>query len=96
MDDFKLLDPIDVEELFGKASTFSLKRDTILTAGDLARKSRTDRVNVENLMKSGAFKVNGKVFNDPNERLNFDEIILISNLSLICWGKRKFCLVKWI
>uniref|UniRef100_A0AC34RHT4 Tyrosine--tRNA ligase n=1 Tax=Panagrolaimus sp. JU765 TaxID=591449 RepID=A0AC34RHT4_9BILA len=59
IEDLKLLDLETVTSLFGEASIFKLKRANVTTFGQLAEKTRKDKVKGSVLMTKGAFKVNG-------------------------------------
>uniref|UniRef100_A0AC34F0N6 Tyrosine--tRNA ligase n=1 Tax=Panagrolaimus sp. ES5 TaxID=591445 RepID=A0AC34F0N6_9BILA len=96
VEDFRELDIKTILNLFGKASTFSISRSNCSTFGALADCVRKDRIKGSDLMTKGAFKVNGIRRDKPDERIDFDSIILAHNVTLICWGKRKFSLVKWL
>lgn len=97
MDDFKLLTPEEIETLFGSASTFCLERDLMLNALELTKRiNKSSLATIKKNIKEGALKINGKVVTDIDEPLNLDEIIINGKYSLICWGKRKFSLVKWV
>ena len=96
LDDFRTLDLDTILNLFGDASTFNVSRSNVSTYGELADCVRNDKVKGSSLMTKGAFKINGIRHDQPNEKINFDSVILSENLSLICWGKRKFSLVRWV
>jgi tyrosyl-tRNA synthetase len=96
LEDFRQLNIDTILSLFGEASTFSISRPNCSTYGQLADFVRKDRIQGSELMTKGAFYVNGIRRDKPNERIDFDSIVLAHNVSLICWGKRKFSLVRWL
>ncbi|GMR45917.1 hypothetical protein PMAYCL1PPCAC_16112, partial [Pristionchus mayeri] len=83
-------------DVFGEP--VQLKADEIRSFGDLADRTRTDKQKGSLLMKAGAFKVNGEKRLDPSESLSHESMTLANapSMTLVCWGKRKFQLVKWI
>ncbi|CAJ0579576.1 unnamed protein product, partial [Mesorhabditis spiculigera] len=85
----------DILRLFG--TTTRLNRDSVGSFAELAFKTRTDNKPAHNLMKTGAFKVNGVRKTEPEEKIKFETILLkgTDDLTLICWGKRKFQIVQW-
>uniref|UniRef100_A0A7E4ZS54 Tyrosine--tRNA ligase n=1 Tax=Panagrellus redivivus TaxID=6233 RepID=A0A7E4ZS54_PANRE len=95
IDDLKTLDASTLFSLFGSASTFTLPRNEVSTFGHLADATRTDKNKGSQLMTKGAFRVNGKQYLDPSEKLSISDVTVAHGCSLISWGKRKFFLVKW-
>uniref|UniRef100_A0A8R1DYT4 Tyrosine--tRNA ligase n=3 Tax=Caenorhabditis japonica TaxID=281687 RepID=A0A8R1DYT4_CAEJA len=84
----------EILQLFRK--TIDLKKEEVSTFGDLAVKTRTDKMNGRALMTKGAFSVNGEKKRDPTEAAENFVLPNASDLSLICWGKRDYQLVRWI
>uniref|UniRef100_A0AC35UHP7 Tyrosine--tRNA ligase n=1 Tax=Rhabditophanes sp. KR3021 TaxID=114890 RepID=A0AC35UHP7_9BILA len=91
----KLIDTKTVEDLFG-ASSFRIESNLVKTMGDIADKTRTDRIKGRDLMKKGGFKINGITYNDPDQ-LKGNEFSLNKKQrhSIVSWGKRKFSLIIW-
>uniref|UniRef100_A0A8R1TU96 Tyrosine--tRNA ligase n=1 Tax=Onchocerca volvulus TaxID=6282 RepID=A0A8R1TU96_ONCVO len=86
-----------IEEQFGSASVQQLLRSSFSTMGELADTVHNGEGSSINKMKAGALKLNGIRFMDPDEVINFDKICLDGkNITLVCWGKRKYHLVRWI
>ncbi|MCP9265864.1 Tyrosine--tRNA ligase [Dirofilaria immitis] len=86
-----------IEEQFGSASVQQLFRSSFSTMGELADTIHSGDGSSINKMKAGALKLNGIRFTDPDEVIDFDKICLDGkNITLVCWGKRKYHLVKWI
>lgn len=97
--------------MFGEASTIRLSRNTVKTVSEFASLTRPakikettiNRIDIElesknyfdQLIKSGAFKVNGKKLTNPDEIFQIDQFLIKEEFSLICWGKRKYSLVQW-
>ncbi|KAK0406943.1 hypothetical protein QR680_018904 [Steinernema hermaphroditum] len=97
VEDWDNLDRETLINLFGASSTAELSRKSIGTMGDLADGARLDSHRGSALMKSGAFRVNGTKYVDPNAAVDFDLIRLAnSGLTIVKWGRRSFSLVKWI
>ncbi|KAL3077560.1 hypothetical protein niasHS_012266 [Heterodera schachtii] len=69
------LNPDEITEMFGSASTFEI--DGI------------------NLMRAGALKINGTKATDPEEKIELERILINGRFTIVCWGKRKFSLIKW-
>ncbi|EFO24253.2 tyrosyl-tRNA synthetase [Loa loa] len=86
-----------IEEQFGSASVQQLFRSGFSTMGELADRVHNGEGSSINKMKAGALKLNGTRFTDPDELVDFDKICLDGkNITLVCWGKRKYHLVRWI
>ncbi|KAK6111174.1 tRNA synthetases class I (W and Y) family protein [Brugia pahangi] len=86
-----------IEEQFGTASVQQLFRSRFSTIGELADKIHSGDGSSINKMKTGALKLNGIQFTNPDEVIDFDKICLNGkNITLVCWGKRKYHLIKWI
>lgn len=86
-----------IEEQFGSASVQQLFRSSFSTMGELADRIHNGEGSSINEMKAGALKLNGMRFTNPDEVIDFDKICLDGkNITLVCWGKRKYHLVKWI
>ncbi|VBB30640.1 unnamed protein product [Acanthocheilonema viteae] len=86
-----------IEEQFGSASVQQLFRSNFSTMGELADKVHNGEGSSINKMKAGALKLNGIRFTNPDEVIDFDKICLDGkNITLVCWGKRKYHLVKWV
>uniref|UniRef100_A0A915BET1 Tyrosine--tRNA ligase n=2 Tax=Parascaris univalens TaxID=6257 RepID=A0A915BET1_PARUN len=86
-----------LEELFGEASVRRLLKSEVKTVGDLADRTRSDKIRGSILMKKGALLLNGQKFVDPEERINFEKLLLSGkNATLVCWGRRKYQLIRWI
>ncbi|VDK55449.1 unnamed protein product [Anisakis simplex] len=86
-----------LEQLFGDASIRRLSKSDLVTMGDLADRTRSDKMRGSILMKKGAFSLNGEKFVDPNAKINFEKILLSGkNATLVCWGKRKYQLIRWV
>ncbi|EJW88350.1 tyrosyl-tRNA synthetase [Wuchereria bancrofti] len=86
-----------IEEQFGTASVQQLLRSRFSTIGELADKVHSGDGSSINKMKAGALKLNGIQFTNPDEVIDFDKICLDGkNITLVCWGKRKYHLIKWI
>ncbi|VDK64630.1 unnamed protein product [Onchocerca ochengi] len=86
-----------IEEQFGSASVQQLLRSSFSTMGELADTVHNGEGSSINKMKAGALKLNGIRFMDPDEVINFDKICFDGkNITLVCWGKRKYHLVRWI
>jgi len=98
LESFAGLGQATIEQLIGKAAIFDLKWDSALTLGALANRTRTDRILGSSLLTKGAFKMNGERLIDPSMRLPeqmTDVCLPGTRLTLICWGKRKYSLVRW-
>uniref|UniRef100_A0A158Q885 Tyrosine--tRNA ligase n=1 Tax=Elaeophora elaphi TaxID=1147741 RepID=A0A158Q885_9BILA len=86
-----------IEEQFGSASVQQLFRSSFSTMGELADRVHSGEGSSINKMKAGALKLNGIRFTNPDEMIDFDKICLDGrNITLVCWGKRKYHLVRWI
>ncbi|CAG9532626.1 unnamed protein product [Cercopithifilaria johnstoni] len=86
-----------IEEQFGSASVQQLFRSSFSTMGELADRVHNGEGSSINKMKAGALKLNGIRFTNPDEVIDFDKICLDGkNITLVCWGKRKYHLVRWI
>ncbi|CAJ0928681.1 unnamed protein product, partial [Mesorhabditis belari] len=85
----------EILALFGES--LKIQKERAKTIGEFAAQTRNDGKPTENLVKSGAFKVNGVRRGDPEEKIDHGSLILgkTKNLTLICWGKRKFQLIEW-
>ncbi|KAE9416529.1 hypothetical protein Angca_008947, partial [Angiostrongylus cantonensis] len=96
MPDVKSFSRAELLDLFG--NTIKVVRTDVKTMGDLADRTRSDNIKGSALMVQGAFKVNGEKTLNSEEPLVIESICLpeASDLTLICWGKRKFFLVQWI
>ncbi|KHJ85404.1 tyrosine--tRNA ligase domain protein, partial [Oesophagostomum dentatum] len=96
MEDIHSLGKKELHLLFG--NTIKVPRHDVKTMGDLADFTRNDKIKGSVLMTKGAFKVNGDKVVDSAQSINFENIRLrgAPDLTLICWGKRKFHLVEWI
>ncbi|CAI5448541.1 unnamed protein product [Caenorhabditis angaria] len=85
--DFSNLQKDEILQLFG--TTVDLRN--VETIGQLADLTRTDKVKGSELMKKGAFSVNGMKKLDPAEKLdNSHHLPNNPGLTLVCWGKRKY------
>lgn len=64
---------------------------------ELQKKEELNAIQYANheLIKSGAFKVNGQKLTNPEENFKIDQFLINDQFSLICWGKRKYSLVHW-
>jgi hypothetical protein len=93
MKELEELSPETIKELFGEASTFKIPRNSLRTFGELAEATRPGGAQ---LMITGALKINGRKVLDPDQKLSPEEILINSQFSLVCWGKRKFSLILWI
>ncbi|KAF8372104.1 yars-2 [Pristionchus pacificus] len=82
-------------DVFGQP--VQLRADEVQSFGDLADRTRTDKQKGSKLMKTGAFKVNGEKRVDSSESFSLESMTLSNapSMTLVCWGKRKFQLVKW-
>uniref|UniRef100_A0A915PTL9 Tyrosine--tRNA ligase n=1 Tax=Setaria digitata TaxID=48799 RepID=A0A915PTL9_9BILA len=86
-----------IEKQFGDASVQRLSRSSFSTMGELASEVHIGEGSSISKMKAGALKLNGTRFRDPDEVIDFDKICLGGkNITLVCWGKRKYHLVRWI
>lgn len=86
-----------IEEQFGSASVQQLVRSSFSTMGELADGVHHGEGSSINKMKAGALKLNGIRFTNPDEVIDFDKICFDGkNITLVCWGKRKYHLVRWI
>ncbi|VDO24469.1 unnamed protein product [Onchocerca flexuosa] len=86
-----------IEEQFGSASVQQLFRSSFSTMGELAERVHDGEGCSINKMKAGALKLNGIRYMDPDEVVDFDKICLDGkNITLVCWGKRKYHLIRWI
>ncbi|VDM84013.1 unnamed protein product, partial [Strongylus vulgaris] len=96
LEDIRALSKSELLNLFG--NTIKLFKNDIKTMGDLADRSRDDKVKGSVLMTKGAFKVNGEKMIHNNEPVHFHRICLpgAPDCTLICWGKRNFQLVEWV
>ncbi|KAK6040141.1 hypothetical protein COOONC_22352 [Cooperia oncophora] len=96
MEDVRSLSRAELLSLFG--STVKVVRSEVKTLGDLADRTRTDNVKGSALMTKGAFKINGEKTVDSAAPLVLEQVILpkAPDLTLVCWGKRKFQLVQWV
>ncbi|CAI4222116.1 unnamed protein product [Auanema sp. JU1783] len=90
-----MLEHNELLNIFGNTTKISV---SLKNMGQLACATRSDKQKGDILMTRGAFKVNGKKFIEPDHIIDFRSLILpkTNNLSLVCWGKRKFQLVEWI
>ncbi|KAL3080018.1 hypothetical protein niasHT_034576 [Heterodera trifolii] len=86
------LNPDEITEMFGSASTFEIVRGSIKTMGDLAAMTKQDGIN---LMRAGALKINGTKVIDPEEKIDLERILINGRFTIVCWGRRKFSLIKW-
>ncbi|VDN03947.1 unnamed protein product [Thelazia callipaeda] len=85
-----------IEEQFGSALVQQLSRSSFSTVGELAREVHAGEGSSDNKMKAGALKLNGSRFTDPDETIDFNKICFKNNdITLVCWGKRKYHLVRW-
>ncbi|PIO77530.1 hypothetical protein TELCIR_00345 [Teladorsagia circumcincta] len=96
MEDVHSLNKSELMSLFG--TTVKVVRSEVETVGDLADRTRADNVKGSVLMTKGAFKINGEKVIDNTVPLDFKRIGLTEaqDLTLVCWGKRKFQLVQWV
>ncbi|KIH60381.1 tyrosine--tRNA ligase [Ancylostoma duodenale] len=96
LEDIRSLNKTQLLSLFG--TTVKIPRNDVRTMGDLADRTRNDKIKGSVLMTKGAFKVNGEKVIDNDLPIQLEQIRLpeASDLTLICWGKRKFQLVEWI
>ncbi|KJH49269.1 tyrosine--tRNA ligase [Dictyocaulus viviparus] len=96
MSEVKLLSRAELLRLF--TNTIKIARDEVRTFGDLADRTKSGKIKGSILMGEGAFKVNGEKVINSAEPLVLQRICLpeTQDLTLICWGKRKFSLVQWI
>ncbi|KAK6752937.1 hypothetical protein RB195_003998 [Necator americanus] len=96
MEDIRSLSENELLSLFG--NTVKVPRNNVKTMGDLADHTRSDKIKGSMLMTKGAFKVNGEKIVDNTAELDVEKICLpeAPDLTLICWGKRKFQLVQWV
>lgn len=78
--------------MFGSTSTFNIETNSVNTMGEIAVITRKDG---QQLMKTGALRVNGIRTTDPDEKVMMEKILIKGQFSIICWGKRKFSLIKW-
>lgn len=91
-DELERTDFETIKELFGDASTFQIPRNSVKTLGEIAE---TTREGGAELMKTGAFKMNGVKRTNPCEKFTIEQISIRGKFSVICWGKRKFSLILW-
>uniref|UniRef100_A0A7I5EBL1 Tyrosine--tRNA ligase n=1 Tax=Haemonchus contortus TaxID=6289 RepID=A0A7I5EBL1_HAECO len=96
MEDVRSLSRAELISLFG--NTVKVARSEVETLGDLADRTRSDSIKGSILMTKGAFKINGEKAVDNTAPLVLERIVLpeAPDLTLICWGKRKFQLVQWV
>ncbi|EYB88583.1 hypothetical protein Y032_0244g3513 [Ancylostoma ceylanicum] len=90
LEDIRSLNKNQLLSLFG--NTVKIPRNDVRTMGDLADRTRSDKIKGSVLMTKGAFKVNGEKVVDNHLPIQLERIRLpeASDLTLICWGKRKF------
>lgn len=86
----------EVLQLF--RTTIDLRKDDIISIGDLANVTRLGNGKGHLLMQKGAFAVNGAKKVDPTESIEglSSSLPTLTDLTLICWGKRDYQLVRWI
>uniref|UniRef100_A0A1I7TDZ3 ABC transporter ATP-binding protein n=2 Tax=Caenorhabditis tropicalis TaxID=1561998 RepID=A0A1I7TDZ3_9PELO len=84
----------EVLQLF--RTTIDIKRGDIASMGQLANATRSGTGKGEILMKNGAFAVNGEKKRDPSESVSNVLLPGLPDLTLICWGKRDYNIVRWI
>lgn len=73
-----------------------MSRDQVKTVGDLANCTRINSSYSMNLIRQGAFKVNGMKYTDPEARLDVGKLLLKERYTLVNWGRRRFVVVDWI
>ncbi|GMT22264.1 hypothetical protein PFISCL1PPCAC_13561, partial [Pristionchus fissidentatus] len=83
-------------DVFGQP--LQLKAEEVRSYGDLADRTRSDKQKGSVLMKTGAFKVNGEKQLVATQPFSVESTVLANapSMTLVCWGKRKFQLIKWI
>jgi tyrosyl-tRNA synthetase len=89
----------EIESAIGIASTFYLSINEIRTMGQLADAVPPPNTSQRgsSLMKRGGLKINGQKLVDPDQQILLESICMPnSRLTIVCWGKRKYYLVKWI
>lgn len=84
----------EVLQLF--RTTIDLKKEDVTSMGQLAKTTRTGAGKGDVLMQKGAFSVNGEKKRDPAESLSNVLLPNLPDLTLICWGKREYHLIRWI
>lgn len=79
-------------------TTIDVKKDDVTSMGSLADATRSRNGKGCLLMQKGAFTVNGAKKVDPMESINGALPVSpsLADLTLICWGKRDYQLVRWI
>ncbi|CAD6199391.1 unnamed protein product [Caenorhabditis auriculariae] len=80
----------EILQVFGDCT--EIRRNEIGTMGQLADRTRKDKVRGSVLMKRGAFSVNSVKVTDPEETFDVSQVVLpnADDLTLVCWGKRKY------
>ncbi|CCD68725.1 Tyrosine--tRNA ligase [Caenorhabditis elegans] len=84
----------EVLQLF--RTTIDLKKENVATMGQLADASRLGSGKGHLLMQQGAFSVNGEKKRSPSESIADVFLENASDLTLVCWGKRGYQLVRWV
>ncbi|EFO92993.1 CRE-YARS-1 protein [Caenorhabditis remanei] len=79
-------------------TTIDLKKEDISSMGDLANVTRQGNGKGYLLMQKGAFSVNGTKKVNPAESIEgvSSSLPALTDLTLVCWGKRDYRLVRWI
>ncbi|VDM39010.1 unnamed protein product [Toxocara canis] len=96
LSDIEKLPLSTLEHLFGEASIRRISKSEVSTVGDIADRTRSDKMRGSILMRKGALALNGQKFTNPDEAIDFEKILLArKNATLVCWGKRKYQLIRW-
>ncbi|CAD5228447.1 unnamed protein product [Bursaphelenchus xylophilus] len=92
--DFEDLDNDTILQLFNSTKKILSKRE-VRTVGELAQATRDKSQYNINLIKQGAFKLNGVKFVDPEEKIDVPKLLLKNRYTLVNWGKRNYMVVDW-
>ncbi|MFH4979500.1 hypothetical protein AB6A40_006209 [Gnathostoma spinigerum] len=97
VDYLKQLSVTEIEDLFGAPSCIRIGKDELTTFGQLADRTRGDKISGSVLMSKGAFYLNGQRYTDPQMRIDLKCIYLFDKpITVVRWGKRKYKLVRWM
>lgn len=84
----------EIIDMFG-ASIFKIEANSVKNMGELAELTKRGG---RGLMRRGGFKLNGVKITDPEEKFSLDDgrLLIKNEFTVLCWGKRKFSLIRWI
>ncbi|CAD5220760.1 unnamed protein product [Bursaphelenchus okinawaensis] len=94
LSDFEALDNDTIQNLFDSTRKIVSKTE-IKTVGELANATKTSSQYNMNLIRQGAFKLNGVKYMDPDEEVDVRKLLLKNRYTLVNWGKRNYMIVDW-